>query len=175
MLIESLLIKTNKIYFHLPTEKFIKTLNTEKKMPPKLFFITFVLLLIFNLISTLDIPIRTLSKNKDRFESLIKHQKSFPNAINFLSERNSPQQKSMILENSYTTQYFGEISIGSPPQYFKLVFDTGSTDVWIPSKKCLFSLSCWNHNYYDSSLSSTYQALETEFMVKYGSGSKKIK
>ena len=144
-------------------------------MPQKLFFITFGLLLILNLTSTIDIPIKSFSKNKDRFESLIKHQNSFSNAINFLSKRNNPQQKSMILENSYTTQYFGEISIGNPPQYFKLVFDTGSTDVWIPSKKCIFSLSCWNHNYYDSSLSSTYQALETEFMVKYGSGSKKIK
>lgn len=49
--------------------------------------------------------------------------------------------------------YFGKIGVGNPPQYFSVVFDTGSGNLILPSKECM-DTACTLHRRFDPSASS---------------------
>ncbi|XP_040838905.1 gastricsin [Ochotona curzoniae] len=66
--------------------------------------------------------------------------------------------------------YFGEISIGTPPQDFLVLFDTGSSNLWVPSVYCQ-SEACTTHSRFNPSKSSTYYTDGQTFSLEYGSGS----
>ncbi|KAI3829389.1 hypothetical protein L1987_03512 [Smallanthus sonchifolius] len=77
----------------------------------------------------------------------------------------------VLLKNFMDTQYYGEIGIGTPPQMFTVVYDTGSSNLWVPSSKCFFSMSCYVHPKYSSRMSKTYMRNGQYAEISYGSGS----
>lgn len=75
---------------------------------------------------------------------------------------------SIVINDYENSQYYGEISLGNPGQSFEVIFDTGSSDLWVASSQC--DDSCGRHSKYDSTASNTYAANGTEFNIMYGSG-----
>jgi len=75
---------------------------------------------------------------------------------------------SVVIKDYQNSQYYGEITLGTPDQKFEVIFDTGSADLWVASSQC--DSSCGRHARYNSAKSSTYQANGTAFDITYGSG-----
>ncbi|NXI57003.1 PEPC protein, partial [Chloroceryle aenea] len=65
--------------------------------------------------------------------------------------------------------YFGEISIGTPPENFLVLFDTGSSNLWVPSTYCQ-TPACVNHARFNRSLSSTFSGTDASYTLRYGFG-----
>ncbi|OWK17544.1 hypothetical protein Celaphus_00013445, partial [Cervus elaphus hippelaphus] len=68
--------------------------------------------------------------------------------------------------------YLGNITIGTPPQEFQVAFDTGSSDLWVPSVLCS-SQFCSSHVLFRHRESSTFQPTDTGFRIKYTAGNMK--
>ncbi|KAF9428426.1 hypothetical protein BGZ94_002445 [Podila epigama] len=61
------------------------------------------------------------------------------------------------------TVYYGTIAVGTPPQNFTVVFDTGSSDFWVPTLDCV-TPTCLT-------LARSYRAEGKPFDIRYGDGS----
>ncbi|OQR91291.1 gastricsin-like [Achlya hypogyna] len=73
--------------------------------------------------------------------------------------------------SNYQSQYSINVSIGTPPQYFDLIVDTGSSDLWVQGTDCT---KCYNGPKFNSSESATYVPGcgrgSCEETLAYGSG-----
>jgi cathepsin D len=73
------------------------------------------------------------------------------------------------LTNVQDSEYYGEVDIGSPPQKFTVIYDSGSSNLWVPSKSCTNCKA--SADKYDSSKSSKYAKDGQTFNLQYGTGS----
>ena len=74
---------------------------------------------------------------------------------------------SIVINDYQDAQYYGPISVGTSAQDMRVIYDTGSSNLWVSDIKPGF-LSA--HKYYDHTKSSTYTKNGTTFHIQYGSG-----
>jgi hypothetical protein len=83
------------------------------------------------------------------------------------------KDESEIIKDYSNAQYYGVVKIGTPPQEFQVIYDTGSSNLWVPEVGCVHCGYKFIHggkNKYDASLSETFVEDGSEFSIQYGSG-----
>ncbi|XP_027957971.1 pepsin B-like [Eumetopias jubatus] len=112
--------------------------------------------------------IRQVMEERGVLETFLKNHPKVDPAAKYLYNNDAVAYEPFT--NYLNSYYFGEISIGTPPQNFLVLFDTGSSNLWVPSTYCQ-SQACSSHNRFNPSSSSTYRNNGQTYTLYYGSGS----
>ena len=82
------------------------------------------------------------------------------------------------LKNYEDAEYYGIVKIGTPPVSFEVIYDTGSSNLWVPAERCI-TKACRNHTKYSEKRSSSYKKCANpgswpeggcSLVLPYGSG-----
>ncbi|KII94327.1 hypothetical protein PLICRDRAFT_101811 [Plicaturopsis crispa FD-325 SS-3] len=93
--------------------------------------------------------------------------------VHSLARNSSSQSKRKTGTDALTDDseqlWYGEISVGTPPVTYKVDFDTGSSDLFLPGPDC--SENCDGHKAYNPKASSSSSDVGKDFSLQYGDGS----
>src|SRR5688572_17536945 len=90
-----------------------------------------------------------------------KVRNDFPN---LLETRKLETSTELTLSDYYEVEYIGIISAGTPAIKYDVIYDTGSSDVWLPSVSCT---TCYGHTLFNSSASTSYISTNQKFSITY--------
>jgi len=110
-----------------------------------------------------DLP-SSLTWNQRRAIHLGHALLKFSNGTNSLIKHTASTR---VTDEGLEIGYFGPITIGS--QVFEVVYDTGSSDLWVPGQNCQ-SPACNVHKKFDPKKSKTFVDLKKPFDISYGLG-----
>jgi hypothetical protein len=71
------------------------------------------------------------------------------------------------LVNNHNTRLFGTVHVGNPPQEFQVIFDTGSSNFWVPGHDCE---GAGNRHKFKPTHSKTFTPIEKSINLQYGKG-----
>jgi len=117
----------------------------------------------------LTIPLKRRAKTAEQIRKMMEWRAAQP-AGKPRADGTLPIIPQKNLEGS---EDYGPITIGTPPQEFTVIFDTGSSDLWVPSSECnnsKISPGCLDHHRYNHNASTTYQPSGKIVFLPYGSG-----
>jgi hypothetical protein len=82
------------------------------------------------------------------------------------------KREAVQIKDYANAQYYGSVSIGTPGTTFQVIFDTGSSNLWVPKVGCSH---CGNplvgtETKYNHDASTTYVQDGSNFEIMYGSG-----
>jgi len=120
-------------------------------------------LLVVQALAIVHVPIKKIANTGSMLNGVTKPE-TFLNRL-----RNYGESGTVPISNFNDAQYYGPITIGSDDQKFTVIFDTGSSNLWVPSSECK-SLTCLLKHRYDHSKSTTYTADGRPLVIQYGSG-----
>jgi cathepsin D len=92
------------------------------------------------------------------------------NAVTSVARVSRSKTGSEPLTNQHGSEWTGLTSVGNPDQSFTILFDTGSSDFWVPSSDCT-SPSCAKKIKYDPTKSTTSKAEPGHFSIRYADNS----
>ncbi|KAF7336875.1 Acid protease [Mycena venus] len=93
---------------------------------------------------------------------------SFAASSSRLAARDTTSEPLFDYFNGTDLQWYGDISLGTPPQNFTVVFDTGSFSLEVPGTAC--GAACANQHQFDPSLSSTFEDEQFNTTITFGTG-----
>jgi len=137
----------------------------------------------------LDITLQSVSESQEQSTSaaaaadrvhLVRLQRtpplSFPEELLAAGDKDEKVYTSTLANNA-NTQYYGNVYVGTPAELFTVVFDTGSSVLWVPDAACK-STACSSHHEFKLKHSSTGSLVGAntvdgsvqEAKIQYGTG-----